>query len=102
MIIAVILGLMYWGFQRFQVLSPQAPALAAWTLVFYFFAATATMAAAHLRFPAVIEIAPDELDAVHDAKLKGRPKQVEDFTRIHPDGELAPFGLVERRGCVAP
>ena len=53
MIIAVILGLMYWGFQRFQVLSPQAPALAAWTLVFYFFAATATMAAAHWRFPAV-------------------------------------------------
>ncbi len=52
-IIAVILGLMYWGFQRFQVLSPQAPALAAWTLVFYFFAATATMAAAHWRFPAV-------------------------------------------------
>jgi two-component system sensor histidine kinase PilS (NtrC family) len=52
-IIAVILGLMYWGFQRFQVLSPQAPELAAWTLALYFLAAVATMAAAHWRFPAV-------------------------------------------------
>lgn len=51
-VIAVILGLMYWGFQRFQVLSPQAPALAGWTLVLYFFAAAATLAAAHWRFPA--------------------------------------------------
>ncbi len=51
-VIAVILGLMYWGFQRFQVLSPQAPELAGWTLVIYFAAATATLAAAHGRFPA--------------------------------------------------
>ncbi len=50
-VIAVILALMYWGFQRFQVLSPQAPELAAWTLGLYFLAATATMAAAYLRFP---------------------------------------------------
>ena len=50
--IAVILGLMYWGFQRFQVLSPQAPVLAGWTLVLYFVAASATMAMAHWRFPA--------------------------------------------------
>ena len=52
-VIAVILALMYWGFQRFQVLSPQAPALAGWTLALYFIAATAMMAAAHARFPAV-------------------------------------------------
>ena len=51
-VIAVILALMYWGFQRFQVLSPQAPAVAAWALVLYFFAAAATMAAAYWRFPA--------------------------------------------------
>ncbi len=50
-VIAVILALMYWGFQRFQVLSPQAPELAAWTLGLYFLAAIATLAAAHLRFP---------------------------------------------------
>ena len=53
LVIAVILGLMYWGFQRFQVLSPQAPELAGWTLAFYFLAAAATMAAAYRRFPAV-------------------------------------------------
>lgn len=51
-VIAVILGLMYWGFQRFQVLSPLAPSLAGWTLSIYFVAATATMAAAHWRVPA--------------------------------------------------
>lgn len=51
-VIAVILGLMYWGFQRFQVLSPQAPELAAWTLALYFLAASATLAAAHWRVPA--------------------------------------------------
>ena len=51
-VIAVILALMYWGFQRFQVLSPQAPVLAGWTLLIYFFAAAATMAAARWRFPA--------------------------------------------------
>ena len=32
-VIAVILGLMYLGFQRFQVLSPQTPAMAGWTLM---------------------------------------------------------------------
>ena len=52
-VVAVILALMYWGFQRFQVLSPQEPVLAGWTLVLYFIAATATMAAAQARFPAV-------------------------------------------------
>ena len=51
-VIAVILALMYWGFQRFQVLSPLAPTLAAWTLALYLFAAVATMAAAYWRFPA--------------------------------------------------
>lgn len=51
-VIAVILGLMYWGFQRFQVLSPLAPSLAGWTLSIYFVAAMATMAAAHWRVPA--------------------------------------------------
>ena len=51
-VIAVILALMYWGFQRFQVLSPLAPALAAWTLALYLFAAVATMVAAYWRFPA--------------------------------------------------
>ena len=52
LVIAVILGLMYWGLQKFQVLSPQAPVLAGWTLGIYFLAAAATMAAAHWRFPA--------------------------------------------------
>ena len=52
LVIAVILGLMYWGFQQFQVLSPQAPVLAGWTLGIYFLAAAATMVAAHWRFPA--------------------------------------------------
>lgn len=51
-VIAVILGLMFWSFQHYQVLNPQAPALAGWTLVIYFFAAAATMAAAHRRLPA--------------------------------------------------
>ena len=50
-VVAVILGLMYWGFQRFQVLSPLEPELARWTLALYFFGAAATMAAAHWRFP---------------------------------------------------
>ena len=50
-VVAIILGLMYWGFQHFQVLNPQAPALAGWTLTLYFFAATAAMAAAQRRFP---------------------------------------------------
>lgn len=51
-VIAVILGLMYLGFQRFQVLSPQTPAMAGWTLMIYFIAATAVMAAAQWRLPA--------------------------------------------------
>lgn len=52
-VVAVILGLMYWGFQRFQVLNPQAPALAGWTLALYFVAAAGTMVAAQMRFPRV-------------------------------------------------
>ena len=53
LVIGVILGLMYWGFQRFQVLSPQAPELAGWTLVIYFLAAAGVLAAAQMRFPSV-------------------------------------------------
>ena len=51
-VVAVILGLMYLGFQRYQVISPQSPAIAGWTLMIYFVAATAMMAAAHWRLPA--------------------------------------------------
>ena len=53
LVIAVILGLMYWGFQRFQVLSPQAPAMAAWTLAIYLLAGAAVLAAAQMRIPIV-------------------------------------------------
>ena len=50
-VIAVILGLMYWGFQRYQVLPLQSPLLAGGTLAIYFLAAAATAVAAHWRFP---------------------------------------------------
>ena len=53
LVIGVILGLMYWGFQRFQVLSPQAPDLAGWTLAIYFLAAAGVLAAAQMRVPSV-------------------------------------------------
>jgi len=53
LVIAVILGLMYWGFQRFQVLSPQAPAMAIWTLAIYLLAGAAVLAAAQMRIPSV-------------------------------------------------
>ncbi|MEO8384183.1 MAG: HAMP domain-containing sensor histidine kinase [Betaproteobacteria bacterium] len=53
LVMAVILALMYWGFQRFQVLSPQAPELAGWTLLLYFVASAAVLAAAQLRIPTV-------------------------------------------------
>ena len=53
LIICVILGLMYWGFQRFQVMSPQAPELAGWTLAIYFLAAAGVLAAAQMRMPTV-------------------------------------------------
>ena len=51
MVIAVILVISYWVFQRFQLLSPLAPELAAWTLILYLFAAAATTVAAKWRFP---------------------------------------------------
>ena len=51
-VIVVILMVMYWGFQRFQLLGPHSPLLAAWTLVLYLVAAAATLAAAHWRVPA--------------------------------------------------
>ncbi len=53
LVIGVILGLMYWGFQRFQVLSPLAPELAGWTLAIYFLAAAGVLAAAQMRIPSV-------------------------------------------------
>ena len=53
LVICVILGLTYWGFQRFQVLSPQAPELAGWTLAIYFLAAGGVLAAAQMRMPTV-------------------------------------------------
>ena len=51
MVIAVILGMSYWIFQRFQVLSPQALELAGWTLSLYILAAALTLFAAHFRLP---------------------------------------------------
>jgi two-component system sensor histidine kinase PilS (NtrC family) len=50
-VIAVILSLSYWGFQRYQLLSPASSDLAAGSLAFYFLSAVALLAMARIRSP---------------------------------------------------
>ena len=50
-IIALILMLSYWGFQRFQLLASTSVDVATWALGAYFLAATAMLAMARIRSP---------------------------------------------------
>ena len=50
-IIALILMLSYWGFQRFQLLASTSADVATWALGAYFLAATAMLAMARIRSP---------------------------------------------------
>lgn len=50
-VIAVILALSYWGFQRFQLLASTSVELAAWALSLYFVAAVVLLGLAYFRTP---------------------------------------------------
>ncbi|MEO8103640.1 MAG: HAMP domain-containing sensor histidine kinase [Betaproteobacteria bacterium] len=50
-IIAVTLMVSVWGFQRYQLLIAASPALALWSLAFYFMAAVGMLGLANLRLP---------------------------------------------------
>ena len=50
-IIAVIMIISVWGSQRYQLLIAASPALALWSLAFYFVAAVGLLGLAHLRMP---------------------------------------------------
>ena len=50
-VIAVILMVSVWGFQRYQLLIAASPALALWSLAFYFLAAVGLLGLASLRQP---------------------------------------------------
>ena len=50
-VIAVILMISAWGFQRYQLLLVAPPALALWSLAFYFLVAIGLLGLAHLRLP---------------------------------------------------
>ena len=50
-VIALILMLSYWGFQRFQLLASTSVDVATWALGAYFLAATAMLAMARIRSP---------------------------------------------------
>ncbi|MEP7155055.1 MAG: HAMP domain-containing sensor histidine kinase [Betaproteobacteria bacterium] len=50
-VIAVILTVSAWGFQRYQVLSSASPLLAAWALGFYFVSAVALLCTVYVRWP---------------------------------------------------
>ena len=54
LVIVAILGMTYWGFNRFQVVGAVWPLLAASVIGGYFLAAVAALAGAKLRFPSPI------------------------------------------------
>jgi len=50
-VIGVILSLSYWGFQRYQLLTPASSDVALWALSFYFLSAVALLGMARIRSP---------------------------------------------------